>query len=87
MTPGEAFYLFVKCQENIKLNLDNETWLIDYGDELIEKKSEQGFNGLSDLEKIVYCLWVIDSIRNSGTLDVVEEIFSKCNKQSDYFSC
>lgn len=56
--------------------MDNETWLIELGDEIIDKKSEFGIEELTDYEKAIYCLWVVDySIRNSGTLDAVEDLY------------
>ncbi len=60
----------------MSMELDNETWLIEFGDDVIEKKAEIGVKALTDYEKTVYCLWVIDySIRNSGTLDSLEDIY------------
>ncbi|HXQ36547.1 MAG TPA: hypothetical protein VN843_21220 [Anaerolineales bacterium] len=57
------------------MNLDNETWLIEEGAKIIEKKSSEGFNSLSSLEKAVYDFWVIDySVRNSGTLVPMREL-------------
>ncbi|MCA0895125.1 hypothetical protein [Microbulbifer agarilyticus] len=62
----------------MNMDLDNETWLIELGDDVIEKKAEIGIEALTDYEKAVYCLWVIDySIRNSGTLDALEDIYPK----------
>ncbi|TAA42571.1 hypothetical protein [Corallincola spongiicola] len=60
----------------MNMELDNETWLIEFGDDVIEKKAELGIEALTDYEKVVYCFWVIDySIRNSGTLDAIEDIY------------
>jgi hypothetical protein len=59
----------------MNMELDNETWLIELGDDVIEKKAKSGIETLTDYEKSVYCLWVIDySIRNSGTLGALEDI-------------
>jgi hypothetical protein len=33
------------------MNMDNETWLIEIGDEVIKKKVEFDYINLSDLEK------------------------------------
>lgn len=55
---------------------ENESWLIDRGDEIIEKKVDCGLDGLSAWERLVYCLWVADySIRNAGDLDVAEDLY------------
>ncbi len=45
---------------------DFETWIIETGDAIIQKQSEQGKAPLSPIEQAVYCLWVIDyAVRNS----------------------
>ena len=55
---------------------ENETWLIERGDEIIEKKAAQGYECLSKWERLVYCLWVCDySIRNAGDLDTGTDIY------------
>ncbi|BCV33574.1 hypothetical protein TUM4442_31010 [Shewanella algae] len=66
----------LSAHANMSLEMDNETWLIEFGDDIIDKKAERGIEALSNYEKAVYCLWVIDySIRNSGTLDAVEDLY------------
>lgn len=58
------------------MKLDNETWLIEIGDEIIEKKSDSGYETLNEVEKSIYCFWVVDyAVRNSGTLDAVEDLY------------
>ena len=60
---------------------EHETWLIDRGDEIIGKKSDCGIDGLSDWERLVYCIWVADySIRNAGDLDVAEDLYEGCRQ-------
>jgi hypothetical protein len=55
---------------------DAETWLLEAGDAVVEKKAEQGAGSLSALDKAIYCLWVIDyAVRNSGTLGPVQELY------------
>lgn len=67
--------------------MDNETWLIEFGDKIIEKKSEVGIEVLTDYEKAIYCLWVVDySIRNSGTLDAVEDLYPRALVEFESFS-
>lgn len=57
------------------MTFDLETWLLEVGDEIIHKKVECEYVGLSDIEKAIYCLWVIDyAVRNSGTLEPMREI-------------
>lgn len=54
---------------------DNETWLLDTGDLVIRKKIDTGYEALSDIEKAIYSLWVIDyAVRNSGTLIPVQDL-------------
>ena len=55
---------------------DNETWLIDRGDEIIGKKADQGIVALSVWERLIYCLWVADySIRNAGDLETANDLY------------
>jgi len=71
----------------MNIDLDNETWLIELGDGVIEKKAKFGINTLTDYEKSVYCLWAIDySIRNSGTLDALEDIYPEAVSELEYLS-
>lgn len=54
---------------------NNEDWLLDAGDAVVERKASVGYKGLTDLEKTIYCLWVVDyAVRNSGTLDPLDEL-------------
>ena len=56
-------------ERNMTLPSDNETWLIDKGDEVIEKRVSLGEENLSLWDKLVYCLWVADyGMRNAGDL-------------------
>jgi len=76
---------------------DNETWLIDEAGKIVGKKSIEGYESLTSLEKAIYCFWVIDyAIRNSGTLEPMREIhkssiaelieFSKNNNCKNLYS-
>ena len=57
------------------MNIETETWLIEEGDRIIQKKSREGFDSLSSLEKAIYDFWVIDyAVRNSGTLQPIREL-------------
>lgn len=58
------------------MDMDNETWLIEIGDEIIEKKASLGYESLNKLEQSIYCFWVIDyAVRNSGSLEPIDEIY------------
>ena len=39
---------------------ENESWVVERGGEIIEKKALVGLAGLSDWERLVYCLWLTD---------------------------
>jgi hypothetical protein len=58
-------------------NSDNETWLVETGDEIIQKKADSGAESLTPWQRLVYCLWVADyGMRNAGDLDTAKEIYS-----------
>jgi hypothetical protein len=55
---------------------DMETWLIDAGDEVIQKRVTMGVEVLSPVERAIYALWVVDyAVRNSGTLIPMSEMY------------
>ena len=46
---------------------DNESWVVERGGQVVEKKAQVGPAGLSDWERLVYCVWVADyMMRNAG---------------------
>lgn len=55
---------------------DCETWLIETGDGIIEKKASFGVSALSSLERLIYCLWVADyGMRNAGDLETAFDLY------------
>ena len=57
--------------------IDNETWLIEAGDDVIQKKAAQGVENLSAVEKLIYCFWVADyGMRNAGDLETARDWYS-----------
>ena len=49
------------------MHTDNETWVVEAGDTVIQKKASCGIERLSPWERLVYCLWVADyGMRNAG---------------------
>ncbi|WP_086932991.1 hypothetical protein [Agarilytica rhodophyticola] len=55
--------------------IDNETWILEVGDDIIEKKTKSSYESLTLLEQSIYCLWVIDyAVRNAGSLDPIEDL-------------
>jgi hypothetical protein len=54
---------------------DNETWVIETGDAVIQRNARAGNNSLSPWESLVYCLWVADyGMRNAGDLDTAADV-------------
>ena len=63
-------------------DFDNETWLIETGDVVIEKKVATGAGSLSDAELLIYCLWVADyGMRNAGDLETASDLFAPFHTQ------
>ena len=55
--------------ESAGAKIDNQTWLIDVGHHIIEKKRGQGIDALTPRERLVHCFWIADySMRNAGDL-------------------
>ena len=54
---------------------ENETWLLNMGGGIIEKKAEQGYASLTPIDKLIYCFWATDySMRNAGDLLAAGEL-------------
>jgi hypothetical protein len=54
---------------------DNESWIVERGDAVIQRKAARGFNSLTPLERLIYCLWVADyGMRNAGDLVTASDI-------------
>ena len=54
---------------------DNETWVIEEGARVIEKKARCGLENLTPWERLVYSLWVADyGMRNAGDLVTAKDI-------------
>ncbi len=57
-------------------DFDNETWLIEAGDSVIEKKASSGMDTLTPAEQLLYCMWVADyGMRNAGDLETASDLF------------
>ena len=55
--------------------LDNETWVIEEGATVIEKKARCGLENLTPWERLVYSLWVADyGMRNAGDLITAKDV-------------
>jgi hypothetical protein len=57
--------------------MDNETWVIEEGDRVIQKKARHGFDRLTTWERLVYALWVADyGMRNAGDLSSARDVYA-----------
>jgi len=55
--------------------LDHQTWLIDTGHGILEKKRGQGYDALTPLERLIHSLWIVDySMRNAGDLATAHDL-------------
>ena len=56
---------------------DNESWIVDTGDSVIQNLVDAGVDALSPSEKLIYCLWVADyGMRNAGDLDTAHDLYA-----------
>jgi hypothetical protein len=54
---------------------DLETWIIEFGDDVIHKEHEFGASSLSPAERAVYDLWAVDyAVRNAGDMEALEDV-------------
>ena len=60
---------------------DNKFWITNTGDDVIQKAGLVGKEGLSDKERLVYCLWFVDQrIRQTGHFDSTCDTFLACRE-------
>ena len=53
--------------ESMSAVTENESWVVDRGALVIEKKAQSGADSLNEWERLVYCLWLADyMMRNAG---------------------
>ena len=65
------------------MHTDNETWVIEAGDTVIQKKASCGIECLSPWEILVYCLWVADyGMRNAGDLDTAADVYPEFQSEA-----
>jgi len=54
----------------------NQSWVVQAGDRVIQKKAETGATSLSDWERLVYCLWITDyMMRNAGDFANAQDMY------------
>ena len=62
---------------------ENETWLIEAGDDVIAKKAEQGRDALTPSERLIHCVWVADySMRNAGDLLTASDLYGPFQEEA-----
>ena len=56
---------------------DNESWVVETGAAVVEKKAANGLDCLTFWERLVYCLWVVDyGMRNAGDLRTATDVYA-----------
>jgi hypothetical protein len=66
---------------------DNLTWVVDRGGEVVEKKAQVGVVGLSDWERLVYCLWVADyMMRSAGDFANAVDMYPTFQRDTQQFA-
>jgi len=54
---------------------DNESWILDAGDAVIERRADPGAAAPTRLDRLIYCLWVADyGMRNAGDLAAAADV-------------
>jgi hypothetical protein len=63
-------------------NSKNQTWVIEAGDDVIQKRLLTGDGSLTTKEKLIYCLWVADyGMRNAGDLAVAYNLYPNFHEE------
>lgn len=66
---------------------DNESWIVERGAEVVQKKAKVGESGLSDWERLVYCVWVADyMMRNAGDFANAVDMYPKFQTDAAAFA-
>ncbi len=54
---------------------DNETWIVEIGAEVVEKRAEEGADALPPKDQLIYWLWWADyMMRNAGDFSNAEAL-------------
>ena len=55
-----------------------ETWIVEVGGAIAEKKAARGNAALTPLERLIYCVWVADyGMRNAGDLVTASDVYDR----------
>jgi hypothetical protein len=61
---------------------DAETWLLAAGDAVIRKEAHGGMQSLRDLDRAIYCMWVLDyAVRNSGSFEPMADLYPQAKDE------
>ena len=61
----------------------NESWIIDAGGKVIEKKARSGADTLSQIERLIYCLWIADyGMCNAGDLETAHDLYADFQQEA-----
>ena len=64
-------------------DLELETWIVEAGGDVVEKKSAGGLAVLTPLDRLIYCLWVADyGMRNAGDLVAASEMHATFQQEA-----
>jgi hypothetical protein len=62
---------------------DNESWLLDAGDAIIQAKVAHGIDSLGARDLLIYCLWVADyGMRNAGDLATASDLYATFHRDA-----
>jgi hypothetical protein len=63
--------------------LENDSWLIEAGANVIERMAGEGQASLTAIERLIYCLWVADyGMRNAGDLQTASDLYPKYREEA-----
>jgi hypothetical protein len=69
-------------KETMRTDLEDESWLVEAGAAVIDKKSNSPKSELSAKERLIYCLWVADyGMRNAGDLEAASDLYEPFQKE------
>lgn len=65
----------------------NQSWVVHRGGEVVDKKAQTGLSSLSDLERLIYCLWITDyMMRNAGDFANAEVMYPEFQSDAKQFA-
>lgn len=72
---------------NIYAHSENESWVVNRGGDVVEKKAQSGAASLNSWERLIYCLWVTDyMMRNAGDFANAEVMYPEFQSDARRFA-